>query len=67
MLLYKLFLVLLEETVLGFKAQKIQFIFVDPTGVGKTELAKSLAYEMFGNEDSIIRIDMSEYGKSFYC
>ncbi|MBR2786315.1 MAG: ATP-dependent Clp protease ATP-binding subunit [Clostridia bacterium] len=37
------------------------FIFVGPTGVGKTELAKSLAYEMFGNEDSIIRIDMSEY------
>ncbi|MBE5805855.1 MAG: ATP-dependent Clp protease ATP-binding subunit [Clostridiales bacterium] len=37
------------------------FIFVGPTGVGKTELAKSLAFEMFGNEDSIIRIDMSEY------
>lgn len=37
------------------------FIFVGPTGVGKTELAKSLAYEMFGNENSIIRIDMSEY------
>ena len=37
------------------------FIFVGPTGVGKTELAKSLAYEMFGSEDSIIRIDMSEY------
>ena len=37
------------------------FIFVGPTGVGKTELAKSLAYEMFGSEDSIIRNDMSEY------
>lgn len=37
------------------------FIFVGPTGVGKTELAKSLAYEMFGSEDAIIRIDMSEY------
>ena len=37
------------------------FIFVGPTGVGKTELAKSLAYEMFGSEDSIIRVDMSEY------
>ncbi len=37
------------------------FIFVGPTGVGKTELAKSLAFEMFGSEDSIIRIDMSEY------
>lgn len=40
------------------------FIFVGPTGVGKTELAKSLAYEMFGFEDSIIRIDMSEYMES---
>lgn len=40
------------------------FIFVGPTGVGKTELAKSLAYEMFGNESSIIRIDMSEYMES---
>ena len=40
------------------------FIFVGPTGVGKTELAKSLAYEMFGSEDSIIRIDMSEYMES---
>ena len=40
------------------------FIFVGPTGVGKTELAKSLAYEMFGNEDSIIRVDMSEYMES---
>ena len=37
------------------------FIFVGPTGVGKTELAKTLAYEMFGSEESIIRIDMSEY------
>lgn len=40
------------------------FIFVGPTGVGKTQLAKSLAYEMFGSEDSIIRIDMSEYMES---
>ena len=40
------------------------FIFVGPTGVGKTELAKSLAYEMFGTEESIIRIDMSEYMES---
>ena len=40
------------------------FIFVGPTGVGKTELAKSLAYEMFGDEKSIIRIDMSEYMES---
>ena len=40
------------------------FIFVGPTGVGKTELAKSLAYEMFGSEDSIIRVDMSEFMES---
>ena len=40
------------------------FLFVGPTGVGKTELAKSLAYEMFGKEDAIIRIDMSEYMES---
>ena len=40
------------------------FIFVGPTGVGKTELAKTLAYEMFGSEDSLIRIDMSEYMES---
>ena len=40
------------------------FIFVGPTGVGKTELAKTLAFEMFGDENSIIRIDMSEYMES---
>ena len=40
------------------------FIFVGPTGVGKTELAKSLALEMFGKNDAIIRIDMSEYMES---
>ena len=40
------------------------FIFVGPTGVGKTKLSKTLAYEMFGSEDSLIRIDMSEYMES---
>ncbi|AHA05092.1 ATP-dependent Clp protease ATP-binding subunit [Pediococcus pentosaceus] len=37
------------------------FLFVGPTGVGKTELAKQLALDMFGDKDAIIRLDMSEY------
>lgn len=37
------------------------FLFLGPTGVGKTELAKALAWSVFGSEDAIIRIDMSEY------
>lgn len=37
------------------------FLFLGPTGVGKTELSKALAEAMFGNEDSMIRVDMSEY------
>ncbi|MDI9495338.1 MAG: ATP-dependent Clp protease ATP-binding subunit [Bacillota bacterium] len=47
----------------GFKKRKkpSSFIFVGPTGVGKTELARTLAYELFGNEDAMIRLDMSEY------
>ncbi|WP_236977890.1 ATP-dependent Clp protease ATP-binding subunit [Membranihabitans maritimus] len=41
------------------------FIFLGPTGVGKTELAKALARYMFDSEDSLIRIDMSEYMEKF--
>lgn len=37
------------------------FLFLGPTGVGKTELSKALAEAMFGNENAIIRVDMSEY------
>lgn len=41
------------------------FIFLGPTGVGKTYLAKSLAYNLFDDEDNIVRIDMSEYMDKF--
>jgi ATP-dependent Clp protease ATP-binding subunit ClpC len=41
------------------------FMFLGPTGVGKTELARAVAEFMFGNEDSMIRIDMSEYMEKF--
>lgn len=41
------------------------FIFLGPTGVGKTELAKSLASFLFGNDDALIRIDMSEYMEKY--
>ena len=41
------------------------FIFLGPTGVGKTELAKALAKELFNTEDALIRIDMSEYMEKF--
>ena len=40
------------------------FLFLGPTGVGKTELSKALAENLFGNEDSMIRVDMSEYMES---
>ena len=40
------------------------FIFVGPTGVGKTALVKQLAYELFDNEDAVIKLDMSEYMES---
>src|SRR5258708_24933098 len=41
------------------------FMFVGPTGVGKTETAKQLAAQMFGNQDALIQIDMSEYMEKF--
>ncbi len=41
------------------------FIFLGPTGVGKTEMAKALAEFLFGNEESLIRVDMSEYMEKF--
>ena len=43
------------------KKRPVSFIFAGPTGVGKTELVKTIAEVMFGNEDALIRIDMSEY------
>ncbi len=47
----------------GFRKEKkpASFIFAGPTGVGKTELVKTLAIELFGSEESLIRFDMSEY------
>lgn len=47
----------------GFKKRKkpTSFIFVGPTGVGKTELVKTLAVELFNTEEALIRVDMSEY------
>jgi ATP-dependent Clp protease ATP-binding subunit ClpA len=48
---------------IGFRKKKkpTSFIFAGPTGVGKTELVKALACELFGSEEALIRIDMSEY------
>lgn len=52
----------------GLKSKKKPigtFIFLGPTGVGKTELAKQLAAFMFDSEDALIRVDMSEFGEKF--
>ncbi len=47
----------------GFKSKRkpTSFIFIGPTGVGKTELSKTIAKELFGSEEELIRLDMSEY------
>jgi ATP-dependent Clp protease ATP-binding subunit ClpC len=58
----------IQRTRAGLKSKKKPigtFIFLGPTGVGKTELAKQLAKFMFDSEDSLIRIDMSEFGEKF--
>lgn len=58
----------IQRTRVGLKDPKKpigSFIFLGPTGVGKTELAKTLAMYLFDKEDSLIRIDMSEYMEKF--
>lgn len=58
----------IQRSRAGLKSKKKPigtFIFLGPTGVGKTELAKKLAKFMFDSEDSLIRVDMSEFGEKF--
>ncbi len=50
-----------NRAALSKKRRPVGFIFVGPTGVGKTELVKQLAIELFGSEEALIRMDMSEY------
>jgi len=50
-----------SRAALSKKRRPASFIFVGPTGVGKTELVKQLAFELFDNEDALIRVDMSEF------
>lgn len=53
----------IRRTRAGFKkkSKPASFIFIGPTGVGKTELVRTLAVELFGSEEALIRLDMSEY------
>ena len=58
----------IQRTRVGLKDPKKpigSFVFLGPTGVGKTELAKVLATYLFDKEDSLVRIDMSEYMEKF--
>src|SRR5678810_350912 len=58
----------IQRTRVGLKDPKKpigSFIFLGPTGVGKTELAKVLASYLFDKEDALVRIDMSEYMEKF--
>ena len=56
--------VLRSRAGLGALNRGSSFLFLGPTGVGKTELAKALAFELFDSEDTLIRLDMSEYMES---
>jgi len=58
----------IKRNRLGIKSKKKpigSFIFLGPTGVGKTELTKELAIQMFGDDDALIRMDMSEYMEKY--
>src|SRR4029078_13285783 len=58
----------IQSTRVGLKDPKKpigSFVFLGPTGVGKTELAKVLATYLFDKDDSLVRIDMSEYMEKF--
>lgn len=58
----------IQRTRVGLKDPKKpigSFIFLGPTGVGKTELARTLSYNLFDKEDALVRIDMSEYMEKF--